>query len=325
MAQKVEKSSHCLNCDTPLSGENYCPNCGQINNVRRPGFWSFIGESLGNFFSFDSKFFRTIYLLFRSPGSVALDYVKGKRMRYMPPVRIYFLVSVVLLFLNSINKSDDTDNSVNVSNPEVLDSLVVAENQAPDTLAQSGGLAVTFDETDAGQSLERMYIFAKSNPDMAIEAALDSLNVKDNWWNNFTYGQMKKAFNMKPEEFSRYWNSKLFWILFLFLPLFAVWLTLVYWRRDYYYLEHLHFAFYSQTALFVLLAIATIVDVIVPVRFNNLVAIIIFAVYLFMALKKFYRQSTGKTILKFFVINIGFFFISSIFLLLAILTTYISY
>ncbi len=98
MTGKELKTRQCLNCQQALEGQNYCPHCGQKNDGRRITFWQLVTESLSNFLAFDGRFSLTLRRLVLRPGKVPLEYQQGKRMRYMPPVRLYFMCSVIMLF-----------------------------------------------------------------------------------------------------------------------------------------------------------------------------------------------------------------------------------
>ncbi|MDZ7845872.1 MAG: DUF3667 domain-containing protein [Owenweeksia sp.] len=103
-----QKTEQCPNCNQPLSGENYCSNCGQKNDVQRLTMWHMVRESLSNFFSFDGRFFRTLYQLFRYPGKVPHDYMMGKRMRYMHPFVFIFQLPADVIYNQTYRKRSRT-------------------------------------------------------------------------------------------------------------------------------------------------------------------------------------------------------------------------
>lgn len=56
MPRKPQKSAICLNCNFQLRPEdNFCPNCGQENNVRNVPARYLIVELFEGFYSFDTK------------------------------------------------------------------------------------------------------------------------------------------------------------------------------------------------------------------------------------------------------------------------------
>ena len=94
MSGNYRKEKNCLNCGHHVE-EHYCSHCGQPNLELKEPFWGFIGHSIGHYFHFDSKFFHTLIPLMTKPGQITLDYLAGKRARYIHPVSLYIFVSIV--------------------------------------------------------------------------------------------------------------------------------------------------------------------------------------------------------------------------------------
>ena len=87
----------CPNCGTEIDGQ-FCSNCGQsAKDLKRP-FIGLIRDILGDVFSFDGRLWRTLPALMFRPGHITRSYIDGKRMRYVPPFRL-FLISSVIFFL----------------------------------------------------------------------------------------------------------------------------------------------------------------------------------------------------------------------------------
>jgi len=322
MTSRIQKVPECPNCHKALEGENYCPNCGQKNDVRRLTLWDFISESLSNFLAFDGRLFHTIHYLFRYPGRVPKEFSKGKRMRYMNPIRIYFLSSLLMLFVMEIkqgsldvvkiredqeHRSQDIDNtSVQPIENELSESDLALQlpDSAEQNLAQSDATekqdTVPLAEKSALKRFGVMMDFYEAHPQQKVESALADLKLENNMWNSFLYTQAVKATNFDDAEFNRYLFDKLFWVFFLFVPVLAIILRLIYVRRDFYYSEHIFFAFYTQAVFFLIFAIGLIPpfsDKIIPVL------ILGFVIYQFFALYRFYGQRPGKTLVKFILLN----------------------
>jgi hypothetical protein len=98
MSGHYRKEKNCLNCGH-LVEEHYCSHCGQPNLELKEPFWHFIGHSIGHYFHFDSKFFHTLVPLLTKPGQITLDYLAGKRARYIHPVSLYIFVSIVYFII----------------------------------------------------------------------------------------------------------------------------------------------------------------------------------------------------------------------------------
>jgi len=84
----------CPNCSTPLS-RRYCPQCGQKVADVNPTMHDLVHEVTHEFLHFDSKIFRTVTLLLLKPGVLTREYVEGRRARYVSPLRLYLVFSVM--------------------------------------------------------------------------------------------------------------------------------------------------------------------------------------------------------------------------------------
>ncbi|MEO1035501.1 MAG: DUF3667 domain-containing protein [Pseudomonadota bacterium] len=85
--------TNCRNCQTPLDGE-YCANCGQRNvDLERP-IWALVGEVVKETFELDGRTARTLTSMFRHPGILTSEFLAGRRRHYMPPLRLYLVVSI---------------------------------------------------------------------------------------------------------------------------------------------------------------------------------------------------------------------------------------
>lgn len=103
MKKHYRHENDCLNCGTQLQGK-YCHSCGQENLQIKESFGHMITHAVGDYFHFDHQFFHTLKPLFISPGKLTNEYMAGKRVQYLHPVKMYIFISLVyfvLLFSNS--------------------------------------------------------------------------------------------------------------------------------------------------------------------------------------------------------------------------------
>jgi len=99
-------------------------------------------------------------------------------------------------------------------------------------------------------------------------------------------------------------------MLFVSLPLFALLLKLVYWRRkQFYYADHGVFAIHLYIFSFILLAAVFALDKLDDLIHNSLIGVVMFVLvltlffYLYKAMRNFYGQKRGKTFLKFLLLS----------------------
>ena len=158
--------------------------------------------------------------------------------------------------------------------------------------------------------------YIDKNPEPDIDKALDSLGYEKNFTNRFLFTKAETMYSFSKSEDTReqFFNQLLSYgsvALFIFLPFFTLFLKFYYIRRKFTYVDHLIFVFHVQTVFFMLFAIHFIF-LIFHIDPEIWIFNVLFLIYLFLAMKKFYQQGYLKTALKFLLINISFGFISMI-------------
>ena len=138
---EVEK---CLNCAVPLEG-SYCHNCGQPNRHFIRFFprvlWDMINEAL----DFDSRIFRTLIPLLFMPGRLSMEYIAGRRARYVNPLRLYVFLSVI--FFISISLFTDTSDGIQVQSNNGVNSRSRTVDEA--TVTEQYNILATLKEKQA--------------------------------------------------------------------------------------------------------------------------------------------------------------------------------
>jgi rRNA maturation endonuclease Nob1 len=179
MSKTRRKSDTCLNCNNPLRPEdNFCPNCGQENNIRKIPVHHLAVEVFEDFFHFDTKLWNTIKASFTRPGKITLDYLDGKRASYVPPVKFYVFVSFIFFLLvgkisdhaidtsnKSFKKGDDMV-SMSISLNELQGNTRLHHGKDPNDLS-----TMNFDFTNK-DSLRKDLKRLKNAPDSVINKRL---------------------------------------------------------------------------------------------------------------------------------------------------------
>ncbi|WP_088340679.1 DUF3667 domain-containing protein [Robiginitalea sediminis] len=119
---------------------------------------------------------------------------------------------------------------------------------------------------------------------------------------------LKRALS-RPGSFVNDLISRLPLVTFFFLPVFTVFIWLVYIRKNYTYTDNLVFSFHNQSLFFILLIIGYLFENLVGWDINGL-CVLAFCIYLYAAMRKFYQQGHFKTILKFVFLNTVFFILA---------------
>jgi len=95
MREAAGRGRACANCGTAAPGK-YCPECGQETR-EPPGPAEFLREFLEHILPLESKAWRTLSRLVIAPGGLTVEYLAGRRARYVRPLRLYLWVSVLII------------------------------------------------------------------------------------------------------------------------------------------------------------------------------------------------------------------------------------
>lgn len=361
---KIEKERHrlkyrstvCLNCQHPLDiSDEYCSNCGQLNSTKKLAFNDFFNEFFAGILAYDSRFYRTLGVLLFKPGKISKDYIEGKRVRYANPYRFYLSASIIFFLLWSIPQDFGNNQVIGTLNPDdaqvaELDSALTAQRAvnpvldsllrdkisiSPDTVKKEKEV-VYFSERDLDslsffkrtrRKLEVFFNYYKRTEEKNIDAALEGLNYTNSRFNHWLFKKTVDvhSFLNEPGVFLNYFFSKLPFIIFFYLPVFALFIWLLYLRRPFTYMEHLIFTFHNQTTWFVLFGIDILLDYIFNTDWFTGLMIFIFVFYLYKAFRRFYGQGRVKTILKFIIINIIFFTLAIVAAIFSVLASFAIY
>ena len=273
-----EEYKTCENCATRLHGP-FCATCGQKDvDFLRP-LWMLIEDALADLVSFDSRFYRTIFPLMCKPGHITSEYLKGRRVSFVPPFRQYLVVSLV--FFLSLATSD-----IRLIEAEAVDwdpmteyRPTATQEEAPETEPSEPTSAAA--ETEAHKTIQEL-----------------------NEWGDWRQPTSKfiHGWNRISEDPAIMNKLVAEWIprlMFVLLPVYAFLFEVVYIFRKRFFFEHLIFSLHAHAFVFLLLAILVLLYQLVPVLRPVLPWVLLYVpVYLLIAMKRVYRQGWFKTIFK---------------------------
>src|ERR1700677_2429816 len=95
----------CLNCGAPLTGR-YCANCGQTADVHVPSTRELFHEAIEGITHSDSRLWSSLTLLWFKPGKLTQEFVAGRRAAYLPPFRLYLVLSIIFFLAASFFYTD---------------------------------------------------------------------------------------------------------------------------------------------------------------------------------------------------------------------------
>ncbi|MDY0781586.1 DUF3667 domain-containing protein [Tenacibaculum sp. IB213877] len=206
-------------------------------------------------------------------------------------------------FYNELEKNKNKKDSLNI----LVKNNILTKKEKDSILSNDkSNFSFSFGDSDKMQSF---MLFQKKHPHMNIDKALDSLGYEKTFSNRFWYSRSGFANSMISTEDAnqKYINQIISYTsiaLFILLPIFTLFLFLIYVRKKFSYVEHLVFVFHIQTVFFLLFTFFIIINFFIATPNIIILFIILFLVYLFVAMKNFYNQGYFKTFLKYTLANI---------------------
>lgn len=268
------KKEACLNCGRMLaSAQNFCPDCGQENHYRIVPLKQLILDFLGDYFTFDSKLFRSIVPLLFKPGDLTNEFNSGHRVKYIHPLRLYVFISVIFFFVVSLDGP---------SKKLIGESPVDTENSLLDTVTVDLGAGE--DIRMAKRDLEKMV------EENGIEAILDSAGAEGEM-GRFLGEQMLRALSEDESTIAAYLLNTASIYVFILMPVYALILLLIFRKRKKLYIEHLIFSFHVHAFFFFIEILWALTNTYIADIGLNQVPVIATAIYIAIALYKVYQPT----------------------------------
>lgn len=88
----------------------YCHRCGQYALDPQQPFWKYVVQYFENVYQFDGKVWTTMWMLFRWPGLLTTEFIRGRIASYVHPMRLLMFISVVffVFFFPMLNARIDS-------------------------------------------------------------------------------------------------------------------------------------------------------------------------------------------------------------------------
>src|ERR1043165_2696899 len=87
-------SVQCLNCQAILHGA-FCSECGQRAAPQNPTVREIAGDAFAELSGWDGKIAETFRLLLSKPGELTRQWIQGKRVSFIAPLRLYLMASLM--------------------------------------------------------------------------------------------------------------------------------------------------------------------------------------------------------------------------------------
>jgi hypothetical protein len=263
-APSVASPAACANCGAP-GVARYCAQCGQRSEPHIHSLWGFIAEATESLTHADSRVWRTLFALLLRPGFLTVEFLRGRRASYLPPFRLYLVISLAFFVVLSLGSE------------------------------RSGELAVTARPSEPAQPACKQLTYegpGQSWLQPRLDAACARL-AKDG-----------------GQALSRELLHNLPRAMFVFLPLLAALMTLLYWRPPRFYVEHLLFLVHSQSAAYLIGTLGLAVDRVAPrgelARYVTWASLLYLVWYFYAALRRVYGNGTTRSLAKLAVIGLAY-------------------
>ena len=319
--------TQCENCGAQLNG-NYCAQCGQAAVDYRRSFRHVVADVLDSFLNWDSKFFTTIALLILKPWRLTNEFLAGKRVRYVNPLRLYLLASILFFFAVNYGAKDlrfqpgklgpkdraelEADLKKGDLPPAAREQLeaLLQESPSPSSSPQSTSQLPATNVPSPPpppESDKQRQEYGKigERPFVVFDEAKSTTPFER--WIEARAKEKMGEHGTKMGLFIATLFSNLPYMMLCCIPLFAFVLKVLYIRRHIFYIDHLIYALHTHTFAYV----GTMLIVLSTIGLNRtapgpiagwIIALlwIAFVVQIFLSIRRVYRQGWFISIFKFF-------------------------
>jgi Protein of unknown function (DUF3667) len=298
----TEAGARCDNCGAAVSGR-YCAACGQRREAPVHSLWHFSEVAIEDLTHADSRLWRTLGALLFRPGYLTREFLDGRRARYLPPVRLYLVISVVFFLWASTHHGQ----------------LRVMQVRTPDRGAAHTVLT-PFDEHTFGAKLP-----GESAEQHAERVCSSGVNYDGPWRERVQPAAHRACVRLVldngrslPEVFLHNVPRA----MFLFLPLLAGAMLLMYWRPRHYYVEHLLLFVHNHAFVFLLLLLAGLASALLQPLADWIGAAVTLYIawYAYRSMRVVYGQGRALTLVK--LVFLSFFYLVSGALMIGLVSLY---
>lgn len=291
----------CLNCGATLGGQ-YCGNCGQRAASRLISIWELLKDAFGDLLELDSRLWRTVIPLMIRPGQLTRDYLRGRRARYMPPFRMYLVLSIVFFLVAFFDPREELGI---LFEAEPVGQSEQGTDESSE-VAPDGETAIGITIDDGAR--------AKCNLD-----ELDDEDLPPWLASRLTPERLKVVCDRIIADDGRAFLNKLLdnvpIALFILLPVMALILKALYPLSKRFYVEHLLFVVHYHAFVFLILSLQVLVSRLgalaavpdLPFDVVGLAMALYVPVYLYKAQRRVYEQGRFFTVVKFSVLTLAYF------------------
>ncbi|MFH7004981.1 DUF3667 domain-containing protein [Flavobacterium bizetiae] len=240
----IRKDKTCLNCRHVVE-QKFCPNCGQENTDSRKTFHHLFIHFFEDLTHYENAFWRTIKNLLFKPSSLTKEYLSGKRLSYLAPVRLYIFISFITFLLITLFPS-------NVNEKIVKSEKAINEEISKNDATVNKKTDKRYFHFKTMKEIDSIQKYGKEN---------EKLNASSYWFSEKAIHVTEKY--TKKEIYEKFIESffhNLPKILFIIMPFFAFFLWLFHSKKKWYYFDHGIFTLHYFSFLLLIFLIMFISD-----------------------------------------------------------------
>jgi hypothetical protein len=223
-------AAECPNCAAAAAG-NFCHTCGQETVLHPPSTREFVHEFIGHYVALEGKLWKSLGLLLFRPGRLTLEYIQGRRVRYVQPLRLYLTLSVIFFAVMQY-VGHDTPIRIGTAAPQT--SAAPASAPASGAQQQPVGKGELIHEDRPGEIRE------------GVDDLLQFIGRINRRWAD----KAAQFADMRPDERGQLMTEAFYhyvpYAVFFMMPVFALYLKGLYLGSGRRYGEHLLFALHTN-------------------------------------------------------------------------------
>ena len=267
----------CKNCGTTTHG-NYCQQCGQATHLHVPSAREFLHEFIAHYVALEGKLWKSLALLIAKPGLLTCEYIEGRRVRYLEPLRLYLTFSIIFFALFKLSGVE----VARFDEPSPALAAAVAEGRAKETVL---GPAMGADAAEYEKVLAVLDKRASNVHPVLRERVARFMSLSPQ--------AQKSALKQAFYSYTPY-------AIFAMMPLFALYLKILYLGTGRRYGEHFLFALHVNAFAFLMLSVMILVPE--SWKFITFALLLWLVFYLPLAMRRVYERSWVGTVVRWTVL-----------------------
>lgn len=291
--EPLPTAAPCPNCGDATPG-NFCRNCGQARRDVHVSLREIVADFLEDQLALSARLPRTLGGLLFRPGFLTREYLAGRIVRYLPPLRLYLMASVAFFLVlayvadvRTLGSMIDREARSEPGRGKGVDTVEVVQGRAVRVAVTTGNRGKVVDLPPMDTTKVSPWLRPLLRRARRQEARL----------NGMSQGEAIQVLAGGLEE-----NAPK--AVFVLLPVFAALLKGLYLRRKRLYVEHFVFALHVHAFAFLLFTVMLLA----PDGPVNLVLGCWFLAYLFLAMRRVYGQGVLRTAVRYVALLWGYFF-----------------